>query len=871
MATIKVYGRIRPPRKQRKGKPGREPCDFSFDGDKGKELKIRTKTDSGNFGFNGRVFGPDTVQEDIFDTIAEPVIDSVLQGYNGTIFAYGQSGSGKTYTMTGAPASYKLRGIIPRSLNKIFEHVESCKDTEYTIRVSYLEIYKNRGYDLLDPRHEPQQVGDLPKVTLRDDGTGNVQVLNLNSLPTATREQALNHLFVGDTNRMICETANNLLSSRSHCVFTVYVQAQAIGSEKVRVSKLNLVDLAGSERPKTVNPGSGPRVDNVGINVSLHHLANVIVALNDRAKGRSTFVPYRNSMLTMILKDSLGGNCKTTMIATLSVEQSQIPETISTCRFAQRVAAIPNKPVLNEAVDPKAKIDSLERQLQSMRQRAERRRTRKRKLLVPMTAEELQRVAATVKQLLCADLDPTGIARQLLTVKDRRVPAYAFALLRTMVLDREACAQYGAGGAWVVPGATGASLVASDAGAGSANERAVVDSSDEETQSRKAQMLDAARQSEKAGAQQERERGGDVGKGASSASTGDAKDETPSGDARTDAERQRRIESMDWKKLKPQLAAFRKTSTVGKTLDDNSRLIRDCHAEAKEQGVQLELVQGRVQRLKRRLQELAEDRPETGDGKAAPSSEEEAQIMRELSLAKREYKDEYKKMKQLKIQLQHQMHVRKRLNAQLKNEFCDQYWGAGSTGSSSSSRTGDTDDVAPATAEPPSKPQAASEAQTADVGERGSNAEARPAPKPVDTKALFEQFRRESSIGKRVSGLRRRVADLMARAQGITRDLNNRRDAINRLKGELKSARLRSAVQEELVDGGASVAGREEELIAAINKEKQAYKAQRREYDSVKDTIGRSVREVEVGQKTMAAEFRKFAAEEQRRVTAQTT
>eukprot|EP00466_Bigelowiella_natans_P015828 jgi/Bigna1/127442/aug1.4_g2150 len=638
MSTIKVFGRVRPPRKKPRSK--------SATSTKGQH----------RYTFNGKVFNTKTTQEDIFEIIAEPVVESVLQGYNGTIFAYGQSGSGK-------------------SLNQVFDHVESCKDTEFVIRISYMEIYKNNGYDLLDPNHEPQQVEDLPKIVLRDDGSGGIHITNLNSLAVATREQALNHLFSGDTNRMICETANNALSSRSHCIFTVYVQAQEVGSEKVRVSKLNLVDLAGSERAKTVNPGSGAQVDNAKINLSLHHLANVIVALHKKAKGQQEHVPYRNSLLTSILKDSLGGNCKTTMIATLSVEESQIPETISTCRFAQRVAAIPNKPVINEAVDPKAKISSLQQQIEAMRQREERRKTRKRKLLDPMTNEEREKVAQTVRGFMRPGLALHTITRQLLVNKDRRVSAYAFAILREMVMSAHmACGKCGAD--VNISDFISTSKVDFKADTQRSPKRGGGGGGEQQQQQQQEELVDSSDEEDKKSSKRSGEQKSAI---SSSSEKGgmdtksQKKDESNGGGGGRGGE-EIDIDSVDWKALKPQLDKFRKDSEVGRRISSNNEAMRECHATAKQQGVELELLRESVNTLKARLVDLGEKR-KTGadddDRKDLPPSEEENRLALELRRVKKKYKEAYQGLKQQKIQLQHHLHVRERLERQLKTAFLE--------------------------------------------------------------------------------------------------------------------------------------------------------------------------------------------------------
>ncbi|CAN0208080.1 unnamed protein product, partial [Ectocarpus sp. 12 AP-2014] len=201
-----------------------------------------------------------------------------------------------------------------------------------------------------------------------EDEDGNIHLRNLSVYLAANEEEALNYLFLGDTNRAISETAMNKASSRSHCIFTISVEGRKHGSDKVMRSKLHLVDLAGSERVHKTQTGGQTLVEAKHINVSLFFLEMVIVALRERgAKGRRVpyraccpqHIPYRNSMMTSVLRDSLGGNCKTVMIATVNAEAAQTEESMSTCRFAQRVSTIKNDARVNEDVDPEVLIRRL--------------------------------------------------------------------------------------------------------------------------------------------------------------------------------------------------------------------------------------------------------------------------------------------------------------------------------------------------------------------------------------------------------------------------------------------------------------------------------------------------------------------------------
>ncbi|XP_077017816.1 kinesin-like protein KIF6 isoform X2 [Tamandua tetradactyla] len=368
--TIQIFARVKPTvRKQQQGI-------YSIDEDEKltpsleiilpRDLAdgfVNNKRESYRFKFQ-RIFDQDANQEAIFENISKPVAESVLAGYNGTIFAYGQTGSGKTFTITGGAERYSDRGIIPRTLSYIFEQLQKDSSKIYTTHISYLEIYNECGYDLLDPRHEASSLEDLPKVTILEDPDQNIHLKNLSLHLATTEEEALNLLFLGDTNRMIAETPMNQASTRSHCIFTIHLSSKEPGSATVRHAKLHLVDLAGSERVAKTGVGGQLLTEAKYINLSLHYLEQVIIALSEKHRSH---IPYRNSMMTSVLRDSLGGNCMTTMIATLSLEKRNIDESISTCRFAQRVALIKNEAVLNEEIDPRLMIIRLQKEIQELK------------------------------------------------------------------------------------------------------------------------------------------------------------------------------------------------------------------------------------------------------------------------------------------------------------------------------------------------------------------------------------------------------------------------------------------------------------------------------------------------------------------------
>ncbi|KAJ3222748.1 Kinesin- protein 6 [Clydaea vesicula] len=372
-STIKIYARIRPPRagKLLKEKPTRtyeintsSPVPlitFKVPKDESQGL-INNQKENHDFKFE-RIFESDTKQEEIFDVVAKDVVTSVLDGYNGTIFAYGQTGSGKTFTITGGAEKYSDRGLIPRTIQYMFKEIQNRPSYTYEFKISYLEIYNEAGYDLLDTNRDPKKLEDLTKVTLLVDSDERIHLRNLSVCPAANEEEALNLLFVGDTNKMIAETPSNPQSSRSHCIFIISCQSKKEGDATIRKSKLHLVDLAGSERVSKTQINGSLLTEARCINLSLHFLEQVIIALHQKSLGLREHIPYRNSMMTSVLKDSIGGNCKTTMIATASVEESLIDESIATCRFAQRVALISNKAKLNEELDPQLLIIKLKKEI----------------------------------------------------------------------------------------------------------------------------------------------------------------------------------------------------------------------------------------------------------------------------------------------------------------------------------------------------------------------------------------------------------------------------------------------------------------------------------------------------------------------------
>nr|XP_023683289.1 kinesin-like protein KIF17 [Paramormyrops kingsleyae] len=303
------------------------------------------------FTFDGAYCTQHTTEQ-MYNEVAYPLVEGVTEGYNGTIFAYGQTGSGKSFTMQGVAELAAYRGVIPRAFEHIFETIQCAENTKFLVRTSYLEIYNEEIRDLLG--NDTKQ-----NMELKEHPEHGVYVRNLSMRTVHSVTECERLMEQGWRNRSVGCTLMNKDSSRSHSIFTIHMEicsTDAAGEGRLRAGKLNLVDLAGSERlSKTGAMGERLR-EATKINLSLSALGNVISALVD---GRSRHVPYRDSKLTRLLQDSLGGNTRTLMVACLSPADNNYEESLSTLRYAHRAKSIQNRPRVNE--DPK---DALLREYQ---------------------------------------------------------------------------------------------------------------------------------------------------------------------------------------------------------------------------------------------------------------------------------------------------------------------------------------------------------------------------------------------------------------------------------------------------------------------------------------------------------------------------
>ncbi|OQV16533.1 Kinesin-like protein KIF3B [Hypsibius exemplaris] len=292
------------------------------------------------------VHGKDSTQEEIFEESVRPLVEAVLQGFNGTIFAYGQTGTGKTHTMQGSKSA---PGIIPRAMEMIFQHIEASADESYLVNASYLEIYQEELRDLLrSPKKDKDEV--VKKIELKEDVNGIVYAKHLSQYQLKSFHHMEKMMERGQSNRSVGATDMNEYSSRSHAIFVINIECGHIGpdgKEHVRVGKLNLVDLAGSEKQSKANSSGERFKEATQINLSLSTLGKVITSLVEKAPH----IPYRDSKLTRLLQDSLGGNSKTIMVANVGPASYNIEETLSTLRYANRAKNIKNTPHINE--DPK--------------------------------------------------------------------------------------------------------------------------------------------------------------------------------------------------------------------------------------------------------------------------------------------------------------------------------------------------------------------------------------------------------------------------------------------------------------------------------------------------------------------------------------
>ncbi|XP_051657298.1 kinesin-like protein KIF27 isoform X2 [Manacus candei] len=316
------------------------------------------------------VFGKSSTQEEVYTVCIKPLLVSLTEGYNATVFAYGQTGSGKTYTIGGdhiASVAVDEKGIIPRAIQELFQHISENRNINFYVKVSYIEVYKEELRDLLELETS------VKEIHIREDEKGNTVIVGAKEFQVECADEVISLLESGNAARHTGTTQMNEHSSRSHAIFTISIcQKQSAQSQKntdtardLIASKFHFVDLAGSERvAKTGNTGERFK-ESIQINSGLLALGNVISALGD-PKRKSVHIPYRDAKITRILKDSLGGNAKTVMITCISPSSLDFDESLNSLKYANRAKNIRNKPVVNYNPE-KDRIDEMELEIRLLR------------------------------------------------------------------------------------------------------------------------------------------------------------------------------------------------------------------------------------------------------------------------------------------------------------------------------------------------------------------------------------------------------------------------------------------------------------------------------------------------------------------------
>ncbi|KAI9106950.1 hypothetical protein K1719_022478 [Acacia pycnantha] len=309
------------------------------------------------------VFDESSTNASVYDLLTKDIINAAVEGFNGTAFAYGQTSSGKTYTMNGSETD---AGIIPRAVEDIFRKIQTASDREFLIRVSYMEIYNEEINDLL--------VVENQKLQIHESLERGIFVAGLREEIVNNAEQVLNLIKAGEVNRHFGETNMNARSSRSHTIFRMVIESKGkdsnscdyMTSDAVRVSVLNLVDLAGSERIAKTGADGVRLKEGKHINKSLMILGNVINKLSEGSKQRG-HIPYRDSKLTRILQPALGGNAKTSIVCTIAPEEVHIEETKGTLQFASRAKRITNCVQVNEILTDAALLKRQKIEIEELR------------------------------------------------------------------------------------------------------------------------------------------------------------------------------------------------------------------------------------------------------------------------------------------------------------------------------------------------------------------------------------------------------------------------------------------------------------------------------------------------------------------------
>jgi len=335
-ANVNVICRFRPMNELERTTGNEQVCVFTSP----TSLTFNSSREKNVYRFNfDRIFPPSSTQQDIYDFGVKGIIDSVLDGYNGTVLAYGQTSSGKTYTMQGEMEEQSKQGIIPRMISHVFKHIYKNEDTDFMIKVSMIEIYQEKIRDLFDTSRV--------NLNIREDSIKGIYVDGTSERYVGSPSDVLALLEMGSANRAQAATNMNEHSSRSHSIFILTINQTNKKEGFSKIGKLYLVDLAGSEKISKTGATGHTLEEAKIINKSLTTLGRVINNLTD---GKSTHIPYRESKLTRVLQESLGGNSKTCLIITCSPSIYNESESLSTLRFGERAKKIKNKPKINKEI-----------------------------------------------------------------------------------------------------------------------------------------------------------------------------------------------------------------------------------------------------------------------------------------------------------------------------------------------------------------------------------------------------------------------------------------------------------------------------------------------------------------------------------------
>lgn len=383
---VKVFCRVRPKTAEERSRQV-----TTCIGVNTKEQKIELKKAGGqqfNYTFD-KVFGPKTSQDEIYHECVAPLIDEACEGYSCTLFAYGQTGTGKTYTLEGTrdppkPASElpefkrtnsatrwsidqeigKSAGIIPRSMVYLLQKLKKLPASQqYSVEIRIVELYNEKLIDLLGNSNDME--AESREIKLMEQTNGEACLTNVQSKVVKTKEDVMKLIEQASSRRQTAATKMNAQSSRSHCIFQAEISIEHDGGACTKIGKLFLVDLAGSENIGRSGATDKRAKEAGNINKSLLVLGRVINSLVDRSKH----VPYRDSILTRLLKASLGGKCKTTMINCISPCKTDYDETHETLKYGYRAKGIKNKPEVSETKNMSMINYDLQRRLENQQKR----------------------------------------------------------------------------------------------------------------------------------------------------------------------------------------------------------------------------------------------------------------------------------------------------------------------------------------------------------------------------------------------------------------------------------------------------------------------------------------------------------------------